>query len=205
MKKFEKLNSIAVPWLVPNVDTDTITPMKRLILNNDCMEKFSFEPYRFINGDGDKGELNMDFPLNQPQYAGAKIMICGDNFGCGSSRETAPEAIARLGICCLIGTSYAGIFNKNCYQQGILPLVFPKETVEDLARQAEKLGSFAVDLEKQEVIAPDGTVLPFTIDEKRKMCLLEGLDDVSFTLRHKDEILNWFEKDAAAHPFYYLG
>ncbi|MBC5689312.1 3-isopropylmalate dehydratase small subunit [Mediterraneibacter sp. NSJ-55] len=203
MEKLTVLKGKAVPWLVSNVDTDTITPMKRLLLNMDELEKYSFEPYRFLDGDGDKGELNKAFPLNQVEYQDAKIMITGVNFGCGSSRETAPEAIRRCGIRCLIGSSFGGIFQKNCFQQGVLPITFPEDTIEKLAKQAETQGEFIVDLERQKVVAPDMLEYDFQIEKSRKDSLLYGMDDVDMTLRKKDRILQFFEKDLETRPWLY--
>ena len=169
MEKFEIVRSNAVPWLMPNVDTDIITPMKRILKNYDRLQDFAFEPYRFVDGDGDKGELNPDFPLNKPEYAGAKIMITGENFGSGSSRETAPEAIAKLGIRCLIGTSFGGIFFKNCFQQGILPIVFPEEVVGELAA-LDPSEEVVVDLHDQ-TVSFRGKTLPFDVEPIRRESL----------------------------------
>lgn len=203
MRKFETIHSIAVPWLLPNVDTDTISPMKRLILNMDELDVYSFEPYRFIDGDGDAGQLNMDFPLNQERYKGAKVLIVGENFGCGSSRETAPEAIAKCGYECIISSSFGGIFTKNCYQQTLLPLVFPKEMVEDWAKQAEEGDPFTVDLEKCIVVSPDGKTHSFTIEDARREALLLGLDEVARTLKKSDKIDRFFEQDKQQRPWLY--
>ena len=203
MRKFETIHSIAVPWLLPNVDTDTISPMKRLILNMDELDVYSFEPYRFIDGDGDAGQLNMDFPLNQERYKGAKVLIVGENFGCGSSRETAPEAIAKCGYECIISSSFGGIFTKNCYQQALLPLVFPKEMVEDWAKQAEEGDPFTVDLEKCIVVSPDGKTHSFTIEDARREALLLGLDEVARTLKKSDKIDRFFEQDKQQRPWLY--
>ena len=203
MEKFTSIRSIAVPWLMPNIDTDTITPMRRLLLNIKDMENYSFEPYRFVNGDGDKGILNMDFPLNQAAYKDAQIMVVGENFGCGSSRETAPEAIARLGIRCLIGSSFGGIFTKNCYQQGILPVCFPKETIDILAAQAENGGEFFVDLLSQTVTSPDQNVFHFSCDSIRREMLLEGVSDVDVTLKSREQIDRFFSEDRKNRPWLY--
>ena len=167
------------------------------------MENYSFEPYRFVNGDGDKGILNMDFPLNQAAYKDAQIMVVGENFGCGSSRETAPEAIARLGIRCLIGSSFGGIFTKNCYQQGILPVCFPKETIDILAAQAENGGEFFVDLLSQTVTSPDQNVFHFSCDSTRREMLLEGVSDVDVTLKSREQIDRFFSEDRKNRPWLY--
>jgi 3-isopropylmalate/(R)-2-methylmalate dehydratase small subunit len=201
MEKFQTIRSIAVPWLMPNVDTDTISPMKRLILNMDQLDVYSFEPYRFVDGDGDAGVLNPDFPLNQPRFQGARILIAGENFGCGSSRETAPEAIAKCGYRCIISSGFGGIFTKNCYQQGILPIVFPGELVATLADQAEAGGIFQVDLENREVTAPDGAVHPFAIEDARREALLQGLDEVRRTLLRREAIDAFWAADRHRRPW----
>lgn len=203
MRKFEKIDSIAVPWLMPNVDTDIITPMRRLILDSARLDYYSFEPLRFIDGDGDAGILNPDFPLNNPMYKNAQIMIVGENFGCGSSRETAPEAIARCGIYCIIGSSFGGIFYKNCFQQGVLPIIFPLETVERLAEEAKAGGRFCVDLENRAVCAPNGEELPFQVEPFRAEALLKGLDDVDITLNSRDKIQRFFQDDHTRRPWLY--
>ena len=201
MEKFEIVRSNAVPWLMPNVDTDIITPMKRILKNYDRIQDFAFEPYRFVGGDGDKGELDPDFPLNKPEYADAKIMITGENFGSGSSRETAPEAIAKLGIRCLIGTSFGGIFFKNCFQQGILPVVFPEEVVGELAALAPS-EEVTVDLQNQTVTF-SGKTLPFNVEPIRRESLLAGLDDVGMTLTRENEITEFEARDKQLRPWIY--
>ena len=201
MEKFEIVRSNAVPWLMPNVDTDIITPMKRILKNYDRIQDFAFEPYRFVGGDGDKGELDPDFPLNKPEYADAKIMITGENFGSGSSRETAPEAIAKLGIRCLIGTSFGGIFFKNCFQQGILPVVFPEEVVGELAALAPS-EEVTVDLQNQTVTF-SGKTLPFNVEPIRRESLLAGLDDVGMTLTRDQEITEFETRDKKLRPWIY--
>lgn len=195
MEKFTILTSKAVPWLMPNVDTDTITPMKRILLNMDNLERYAFEPYRFIDGDGDSNRLNPEFPLNMEQYQKAKIMITGENFGCGSSRETAPEAIRRCGIRCLIGCSFGGIFRKNCFQQGILPILLKKQEVKLLAKQAEKGEEFTVNLYEKCVIAPSGKKYCFEIEDERYYTMLNGWDDVDITLENRDSIERFFRLD----------
>lgn len=204
MQQFTVVTGVAAPWLVPNVDTDIITPMKRMLNNTNELEKYAFEPYRFIGGNGDTGKLSPDFPLNQPQYQAAQIMIVGENFGGGSSRETAPMAIARLGIRCLIGTSFGGIFFKNCFQVGILPISLPKETVEHLAEQAAGNGEFQVSLESCEITTPAGQRISFDVEPLRRSSLLEGIDDVGMTLKKKDAIQAYFDRDRLQRPWIYL-
>lgn len=203
MEKFTILISKAVPWLMPNVDTDTITPMKRILLNMDDLERYAFEPYRFIDGDGDAGRMNPKFPLNMEQYQGAKIMITGENFGCGSSRETAPEAIRRCGIRCLIGSSFGGIFRKNCFQQGILPILLKKQEVDFLAKQAETRRKFTVNLCDKYIIAPSGKKYCFEIESERYYTMLNGWDDVDITLKKKEKIERFFQMDKERRVWLY--
>jgi len=204
MRKFETFRGVAVAWLLPNIDTDTISPMKRLILNPDELDVYSFEPYRFVGGDGDSGLLDPEFPLNQQTYRNAKILIAGENFGCGSSRETAPEAIAKCGFRCIISSSFGGIFTKNCYQQGLLPLVFPKEMVLSFAEQSKDKGIFEVNLIKQCVVSPDGITHFFEIEESRRDMLLNGFDPVQRTLNGSAASFEQFlKRDRTARPWLY--
>lgn len=203
MRKFETIRSVAAVWLMPNVDTDTISPMKRLILNPDQLDVYSFEPYRFQGGNGDAGVLDMTFPLNQPQAQGAQILIAGENFGCGSSRETAAEAIAKCGFRCVIAPSLGGIFMKNCYQQGLLPLVLPMELVKDFAAQAEDGGIFEISLQEQCILAPDGAAHPFHVEDDRREALLQGWDSVARTLLNQAQIKAYFEADKIKRPWLY--
>lgn len=203
MRKFETVVSKAVAWLMPNIDTDAIAPMKRLILNTDELGVYSFEPYRFVNGDGDAFVLNMDFPLNKPENRAAKILIAGDNFGCGSSRETAVQAIDKCGYRVVIASSFGGIFVKNCFMQGLLPIQLGKSTVEDLARQSLGGGLFTVNLMNTELTAPDGEKIPFEIEESRREVLLGGLDEVLLTLNRSDKYEAYLEKDKMLRPWLY--
>ena len=188
---------------MPNIDTDAIAPMKRLILNTDELGVYSFEPYRFVNGDGDAFVLNMDFPLNKPENRAAKILIAGDNFGCGSSRETAVQAIDKCGYRVVIASSFGGIFVKNCFMQGLLPIQLGKSTVEDLARQSLGGGLFTVNLMNTELTAPDGEKIPFEIEESRREVLLGGLDEVLLTLNRSDKYEAYLEKDKMLRPWLY--
>jgi 3-isopropylmalate/(R)-2-methylmalate dehydratase small subunit len=189
---------------MPNVDTDIITPMKRMLGDPTGMVKFAFEPYKFVGGDGDAGKLNQEFPLNQPKYKDAKIMLVGENFGGGSSRETAPAAIAGLGIRVLIGSSFGGIFFKNCFQQGILPITLPAEKLRRLAEEAEDGGQFRVDLDHTLLITPSGLQFPFLVEPLRRTALMNGLDDVGMTLRHWEQIEAFFSADRQARPWVYV-
>jgi 3-isopropylmalate/(R)-2-methylmalate dehydratase small subunit len=189
---------------MPNIDTDVITPMKRMLTNSNELEKYAFESFRFIGGNGDTGGPNLEFPLNRPENAGAQMLILGENFGCGSSRETAAMAIAKMGYRCLIAPSYGGIFQKNCFQQGILPIQLPRETVEHLAALAET-GDFTVDLPNTQIICPNGENIPFNIKPLRKTSLLEGLDDVGMTLKKKHNIDAFFSAATKIRPWLTAG
>jgi 3-isopropylmalate/(R)-2-methylmalate dehydratase small subunit len=203
MQKFTVIKSIAVPWLMPNVDTDIITPMKRMLSSPTKLEKYAFEPYRFVGGNADTGKPDSNFPLNQPQYKNARIMIVGENFGGGSSRETAPKAIAGLGILCLIGTSFGGIFFKNCFQVGVLPISLPKETLEKLAMEAARLNAFTVNLEAQQITVSGKESIPFRVEPLRRTALLEGLDDVGMILKQKSKIKDFLVQDRERRPWVY--
>jgi 3-isopropylmalate/(R)-2-methylmalate dehydratase small subunit len=200
MKKFKDVKSVATPWLLPNIDTDVITPMYRLLNNLDEMGWYSFAPYRFVDGTGDNGELNPDFPLNQKQYLGSKIMLVGENFGCGSSRESAVMAIAEIGFQCLIGPSFGGIFFKNCFQQGILPIILPMQTIQHLA---DLQGELEIDLENCQIICPDGVKVDFEVAPLRQRMLLNGLDDVKLTLEKEECTLAFIKKDSIIRPWVY--
>lgn len=203
MDRIVKINSIAVPWLMADIDTDVITPMRRLLYKPDKLDIYSFEAYRYLGGDADNGDLNPEFPLNQERYSGARIMIVGDNFGCGSSRETAAEAIRMCGYVCLIGSGFGNIFYKNCFQQRVLPVVFPKETVEDMAEQAGEGGLFTVDVKDRLIVTPDGITHPFQLDDYHRKAFLEGLDDVETTLLKRDEIEAYYVRDRQVRQWLY--
>ena len=181
MDKFEKLSGIAAPMPLINIDTDMIIPkvflktIKRSGLGVNLFDEMRYQ---------DDGSENPDFVLNKPQYRETEILVAGDNFGCGSSREHAPWAIKDFGIRCVISTSYADIFFNNCFKNGILPIVLPKAQVDVLMKDAEK-GSNArieVDLEAQTVTTSDGETFSFEVDAFKKHCLLNGLDDIGLTM-----------------------
>lgn len=202
MRKIQIVKSVAVPWLLPNIDTDIISPMKRILYNINELDKYAFEPFRFLNGDGDNGELNPEFPLNLPAYQGAKIMIVGENFGCGSSRETAPEGIAGMGIECIIGSSFGGIFFKNCFRQGILPIILPLETVISMSEQTLE-GEFVVNLYEQTITTPRDEIIKFHVEPLSRASLLEGLDDVGRTLKKVEKINQFKAEDKILRPWIY--
>ncbi|MFO7757527.1 MAG: 3-isopropylmalate dehydratase small subunit [Roseovarius sp.] len=200
MEKFTRLSGIAAPLPIINVDTDMIIPKQFLkTIKRSGLGVNLFDEMRY---DDDGNEIP-DFVLNKPQYRAAEILIAGDNFGCGSSREHAPWAIKDFGIRCIIAPSFADIFHSNCFKNGILPIALPKDQVDVLMREAEKGANarIEVDLEAQTVTTPEGAVLPFEVDAFKKHCLLEGLDDIGLTLA-RVEAIDAFEAAAAqARPW----
>jgi 3-isopropylmalate/(R)-2-methylmalate dehydratase small subunit len=187
MEKFEKLSGIAAPMPLVNIDTDMIIPKVFLkSIQRTGFGKNLFDEMRY-NRDGTEIE---DFVLNKPQYRDAQILIAGDNFGCGSSREHAPWAIADFGIKCIVSTSFADIFFNNCFKNGILPIVLPQETVDVLMADAEKGANarMEVDLEEQTITTSDGDTFAFEVDAFKKHCLLNGLDDIGLTMEKADSI-----------------
>jgi len=202
MQKLTNVESVAVPIMNANIDTDVITPMQRLTGEGDKpLSHYAFEPLRYMNGDGDSGIPDPGFPLNEERYAGAEIMICGENFGCGSSRESAPHAIAQLGFRCLIGSSFGDIFFNNCFQQGILPIVLPPDIVGRLAGEASAGAIFRVDLVSQRIATPGGEPIEFPVNALRKRSLLEGLDDIGLTLLRREEVARWQAADRRRRPW----
>ncbi|MPL60948.1 3-isopropylmalate dehydratase small subunit [Rhodobacter sp. 140A] len=195
MQKFSKLTGIAAPMPLVNIDTDMIIPKGFLkTIKRTGLGVHAFDEMRY-NLDGTE---KPDFVLNKPQYRNAEILVTGDNFGCGSSREHAPWALADFGIKAIVSTSFADIFFNNCFKNGMLPIVLPQEQVDLLMKDAEK-GSNArmtVDLEAQEITTSDGVVIPFEIDPFKKHCLLNGLDDIGLTLE-KVAAIDTFESQAA--------
>lgn len=194
MEKFEKITGVAAPMPLINIDTDMIIP--KLFLKTIKRSGLGVNLFDEMRYDDDRKEIP-DFVLNKPAYRDAEIIIAGDNFGCGSSREHAPWAIKDFGIRCVISTSFADIFFNNCFKNGILPIVLPEAERDFLMKDAEN-GSNArmtIDLEAQEITASDGTVISFEVDAFKKHCLLEGLDDIGQTMAKVDSIAS-FEKQA---------
>jgi 3-isopropylmalate/(R)-2-methylmalate dehydratase small subunit len=187
MQPFTHLTATAAPLNMANVDTDKIIPARFLkTIKRSGLGVHAFASMRY-NEDGSE---KPDFVLNQPKYRQAEILIAGENFGCGSSREHAPWALLDFGIRCVIAPSFADIFHGNCFKNGILPIVLPPEICEQLMADAA-LGTNArisIDLEEQVVIRPDGAKIPFQVDAFRKHCLLNGLDDIGLTLEHETAI-----------------
>ncbi len=195
MQKFTTLTGIAAPMPLVNIDTDMIIPKQFLkTIARTGLGKNLFDEMRY-NLDG--SEIS-DFVLNQPAYRKAEIIIAGDNFGCGSSREHAPWALLDFGIRCVVATSFADIFYNNCFKNGILPVVMPQEVVDILMNDAKR-GENArqtVDLLAQTVTTSDGQVFPFDVDAHRKHCLINGLDDIGLTLE-KAAAIDAYEAKAA--------
>ncbi|MEL6207395.1 MAG: 3-isopropylmalate dehydratase small subunit [Pseudomonadota bacterium] len=195
MDKFTTLTGIAAPLPLINVDTDMIIPKQFLkTIKRSGLGVNLFDEMRY---DDDGNEIP-DFVLNQPAYRSAEILVAGENFGTGSSREHAPWAIKDFGIRCVIAPSFADIFFNNCFKNGILPIVLPQEQVNALMQDAEKGANarMTVDLEAQTITASDGTVFAFEVEPFRKRCLLEGLDDIGLSLE-KVAAIDSFEAAAA--------
>jgi 3-isopropylmalate/(R)-2-methylmalate dehydratase small subunit len=193
MDKFTVLTGVAAPLRVVNVDTDMIIPkqylktIKRTGLGTGL---FADKRYR------EDGSEDPDFVLNQPAYRKAQILVAGDNFGCGSSREHAPWALLDFGIRCVISTSFADIFYNNCFKNGILPIVVSPEDLEKLFDDAERgaNATLTIDLPNQEIRGPDGGMIKFDIDAFRKHCLINGLDDIGLTLEKAPAIDSFEQK-----------
>ena len=195
MEKFTQLTGVAAPLPIINLDTDKIFPAIYLkTIKRTGLSKWLFEEIRF-RADGSE---NPDFVLNQAPYRNANILIGADNFGCGSSREHAPWALLDFGIRCIIAPSFADIFYNNCFKNGILPVVVSSEGLEKLLDDASRgaNATLTVDLEAMEIRGPDGGVIKFDLDEFRRHCLLNGLDDIGLTLQ-KSKSIDSFEKSYA--------
>ncbi|HEV7306741.1 3-isopropylmalate dehydratase small subunit [Ensifer sp.] len=200
MEKFVKLTGVAAPLPVVNIDTDMIIPKDYLkTIKRTGLGKGLFAEARY----NEDGSVNPDFVLNKPAYQNASILVTGDNFGCGSSREHAPWALLDFGIRCVISTSFADIFYNNCFKNGILPIVVSQADLDKLMDDASR-GSNAilsVDLESQEITGPDGGSVKFEVDAFKRHCLLNGLDDIGLTLE-KATAIDSFEKTVgAARPW----
>ena len=187
MDKFTTLTGVAAPLEIVNVDTDMIIPKQYLkTIKRTGLGTGLFSEMRY----NEDGTDNPDFVLNQPAYKTAKILVAGDNFGCGSSREHAPWALLDFGIRCVISTSFADIFYNNCFKNGILPIVLPEDEVDRLFREVQTMPGYrlTVSLPEQTVATPAGAVLRFEVDSYRKHCLLNGLDEIGLTLQHAEAI-----------------
>lgn len=200
MDKFTTLTGVAAPLDMINVDTDMIIPKQYLkTIRRTGLGKGLFAEMRY-NEDGSE---NPDFILNKPACREAKILIAGDNFGCGSSREHAPWALLDFGIRCVVAPSFADIFYNNSFKNGILLITLPQAEVDKLMDDARRgaNATLTVDLERQEIRGPDGGTIRFDIDPHRKHCLLNGLDDIGLTLEKSAAIATFEEKAAEARPW----
>jgi len=200
MDKFTKLSAIAAPLPMANIDTDMIIPQKHLkTIKRTGLGIHAFSNIRYH----DDGSERDDFVLNKPAYRKAEILVTGENFGCGSSREHAPWALKDFGIKCVIAPSFADIFYGNCFKNGILPITLPQATIDllldDAGRGANAI--ITVDLEKQEISGPDGGTVSFEIDPYRRHCLLNGLDDIGLTLQKKDAIRDYEAQKKLSQPW----
>jgi 3-isopropylmalate/(R)-2-methylmalate dehydratase small subunit len=200
MQKFTTLTGVAAPLPMINVDTDKIIPKQHLkTIARTGLGKALFDELRYRND----GSENPDFVLNKPAYRNAKILVAGDNFGCGSSREHAPWALLDFGITCVISTSFADIFYNNCFKNGILPIKVSREILDKLMDDASRGANaiISIDLERQEITGPDGGRASFEIDPFRKHCLLNGLDDIGLTMQKSKAIDDFETKRKAATPW----
>jgi 3-isopropylmalate/(R)-2-methylmalate dehydratase small subunit len=200
MDKFETFTGIAAPMPLVNIDTDMIIP--KVFLKSIARTGFGKNLFDEMRYNRDGTEIP-DFVLNKPQYREAQILIAGDNFGCGSSREHAPWALDDFGIKVIVSTSFADIFFNNCFKNGMLPVVLPQDQVDLLMRDAEKgeNARMTVDLAAQEITTSEGDVITFDVDAFKKHCLLNGLDDIGLTLEKADSITTFEEQAAQARPW----
>ena len=198
MEKFIITKGIAAPLKMINVDTDMIIPKQFLkTIKRSGLGKNLFHELRYDLS----GNLKNDFVLNWDPYKEASILIAGDNFGCGSSREHAPWSLLDFGFKCIIASSFADIFYNNCFKNGILPIRLTQDKVDILMEEASNKKMLTVDLEKQKIISEDHSSIDFDIDEFRKKCLLEGLDDIGLTLQKKEKITQYEATLKSSHPW----
>lgn len=197
MQGFTTLTGTAAPLMRDNIDTDVIIRIERLTgTTKASMGAVTFEAWRFLPD----GSENPDFVLNRPEFRGAPILVTGANFGCGSSREGAVWAMMGMGLRCVIADSFGDIFFNNCFQNGLLPIRLPADAVRRLADQCGG-AQVTVDLERQEVVFPDGGRTIFAIEPMRRTAMLEGLDEIGLTLKHADTIADYQTVDRAARPW----
>ena len=200
MEKFTTLTGVAAPLPIDNIDTDMIIPKQYLkTIKRTCLGAGLFSEMRYR----DDGSENPDFVLNKPQYRKATIIVAGDNFGCGSSREHAPWALLDYGVRCVISTDFADIFYNNCFKNGILPVKVSREDLAKLMDDAERgaNATLSIDLMAQEIRGPDGGVVRFEIDPFRRLCLIEGLDDIGLTMVEAPAIETFERTSAQARPW----
>ncbi|MDF1721714.1 MAG: 3-isopropylmalate dehydratase small subunit [Minwuia sp.] len=200
MQKFDRLKAIAAPMKIANIDTDMIIPKQFLkTIKRSGLGKNLFDEMRYTDGVTE----NPDFVLNKEPYRRAEILVAGDNFGCGSSREHAPWALLDFGIRCVIAESFADIFYNNCSKNGIVAVPLPKDAIEYLMADAAEGLEIDVDLESQTVFASNGKTFRFEIDPFRKHCLLNGLDDIGLTMQRGDAIDGFETQQKGAAPWLY--
>ena len=200
MEKFNTFKGIAAPFNILNVDTDKIIPKQFLTtIKRTGLGKHVFDEMRYKKD----GSENPNFVLNQKPYDKSNILIAGDNFGCGSSREHAPWALKDFGIKCIVSTSFADIFYNNSFKNGLLPIMVTKDERDALLEDAKDKENpeIEIDLEKQEIRRPNGGKIKFKIDPFRKKCLLEGLDDIGLTELHENKIKSFEESRSTKHPW----
>lgn len=200
MDKFTTLTGVAAPMPLMNIDTDMIIPKRFLkTIKRSGLGVSLFDEQRYL----DDGSENPDFVLNKPAYRESKVIIAGENFGCGSSREHAPWAIADFGIRCVVSTNFADIFFNNCFKNGILPIVLPQAEIDKLMSDAERgaNATLTVDLDKQTIVGPDGGEISFDVDPFRKHCLMNGLDDIGLSMQKEADISAFEEKHQASQPW----
>lgn len=212
MQKFTLHDGLVVPLDRANVDTDAIIPKQFLkSIKRSGFGPNLFDAWRYLD-EGQPGQetaqrpINPDFVLNQSRYKGASILMARENFGCGSSREHAPWALEDYGFRAVIAPSFADIFHSNAYKNGLLPITLSAETVDQLFKAVDQSPGYhlTIDLSAQKVITPDGQAFAFEIDEFRKFCLMEGLDDIGLTLRHAEEIKAFEAQRQAAQPWLFV-
>ena len=212
MDKFVILTSLVTPMDRPNVDTDAIIPkqflksIKRTGFGPNLFDEWRYEDIGVPDSDNSKRPLNKTFVLNQPRYAGSKILLARENFGCGSSREHAPWALKDYGFEVIIAPSFADIFFNNSFKNGILPIILDEQTVDVLFKEVkdEEGYNLVIDLTKQQITKPNGAIINFEVDSFRKHCLLNGLDDIGLTLNYQADIKK-FEKNYKANNPWLFG
>ena len=209
MDKIVKMTALVAPMDRANVDTDAIIPkqflksIKRTGFGPNLFDEWRYEDVGQPDSDNSNRPLRKDFILNQPRYQGAKILLARENFGCGSSREHAPWALKDYGFDVVIAPSFADIFFNNCFKNGIMPLVLDESIVDALFQEvfAEEGYALTVDLEAQQIVKPNGEVIPFEVDAFRRHCLLNGLDDIGLTLAHQEDIKAYEAKRKQEAPW----
>jgi len=204
MEKFTKLTGVSAPLHMINIDTDMMIPKQFLkTIKRSGLGKHLFHEMRYDS----EGDENPTFVLNKSPYRDAKIIVAGENFGCGSSREHAPWALLDFGIRCIIAPSFGDIFYNNCFKNGILPIRVSKHNLDDLMEHAKRgaNATMTVDLEAQTIHGPSGGEVTFEIEEFKKLCLLEGLNEIDLTLQVIDKIESFEDGQRASQPWFYVG